>query len=75
MCSSFIFPTTAAWLASTSFSSIFKIGFATPMDEIVVASQQEYYNGGSVDSNGNSRLYKEVVDVVKENGKLVILVK
>ena len=52
-----------------------KVGFATPMDEIVVASQQEYYNGGPVDSNGNSRLYKEVVDIVRENGKLVILIK
>ena len=52
-----------------------KVGFATPMDEIVVASQQEYYNGSPVDINGNSRLYKEVVDIVRENGKLVILIK
>lgn len=52
-----------------------KVGFATPMDEIVVASQQEYYNGAPVDINGNSKLYKEVVDIVRENGKLVILIK
>ena len=52
-----------------------KVGFATPMDEIVVASQQEYYNGAPLDINGNSRLYKEVVDIVRENGKLVILTK
>ncbi len=48
---------------------------AKPTDEIVVASQQEYYNGTSVDENGNSKLFKEVVDVVKDNGKLVILTK
>lgn len=52
-----------------------KVGDAKSTDEIVVASQQEYYNGTSVDENGNSKLFKEVVDVVKDNGKLVILTK
>lgn len=52
-----------------------KVGFSTPIDEVVVASQQEYYNNAPVDSYGNSKLYKEVVDIVNENGKLVILTK
>lgn len=52
-----------------------KVANAKPTDEIVVASQQEYYNGTSVDENGNSKLFKEVIDVVKDNGKLVILTK
>ena len=46
-----------------------------PDDEIVVANQKEYFNGAPLDINGNSRLYKEVIDVVRENGKLVILIK
>ena len=46
-----------------------------PGDEIVVASQYQYYNGAPVDSNGNSQLYKEVVDIVKENNKLIILTR
>lgn len=52
-----------------------KVGFATPMDEIVVASQQEYYNGAPVDEHGNSKLFKETVDIINDNGKLVILTK
>ena len=43
-----------------------KVGFATPIDEIVVASQQEYYAG--------TPHYSEVRDIVKDNGKLVILI-
>jgi len=52
-----------------------KVGDAKSTDEIVVASQQEYYNGGPVDEHGNFKLFKDVVDVVNDNGKLVILVK
>lgn len=44
-------------------------------DEIVVASSQEYYNGAPLDINGNSTLYKEVIDIIRENGKLIILIK
>lgn len=52
-----------------------KVGDAKSTDEIVVASQQEYYNCAPVDKYGNSKLFKEVVDVINHNGKLVILVK
>jgi hypothetical protein len=52
-----------------------KVGDAKSTDEIVVASQQEYYNGAPVNEYGNSKLFKEVVDVLNDNGKLVILVK
>ena len=52
-----------------------KVSGAKFTDEIVVASQQEYYNGGPVDEHGNSKLFKEVIDVLNDNGKLVILVK
>ena len=45
-----------------------------PGDEIVVANQEEYYNGAPRDEHGNSLLYKEVKDIVKDNGKLVILI-
>ena len=45
-----------------------------PGDEIVVAKQEEYYNGAPRDAHGNSLLYKEVKDIVKNNGKLVILI-
>ena len=44
-----------------------------PGDEIVVAKQEQYYNGAPVDAYGNSMLYKKVVDIVKDNNKLVIL--
>ena len=43
-------------------------------DEIVVAKQEEYYNGAPHDEYGNSLLYKEVKDIVKDNSKLVILI-
>ena len=46
-----------------------------PGDEILVASQQEYYNGAPVDEHGNSKLFKETIDVINDNGKLVILIK
>ena len=52
-----------------------KIGDAKSTDEIVVANKEEYYNGAPHDEYGNSKLFKEVVDVVNDNGKLVILVK
>ena len=52
-----------------------KVCDAKSTDEIVVASQQEYYNRYPVDEHGNSKLYKEVVDIINENGKLVILIK
>lgn len=35
-------------------------------DEIVVCEQEEYFNG--------TPRYKEVCDIIKENGKLVILI-
>lgn len=38
-----------------------------PGDEIVVANQEEYFSG--------TPYYKEVCDIIKENGKLVILTK
>ena len=44
-----------------------------PGDEIVVAKEKEYYNGAPKDGNGNSLLYKKVTDVIKENGKVIIL--
>lgn len=37
-----------------------------PGDEIVVASQEEYYQG--------TPQYSKVRDIVKDNGKLVILI-
>ena len=37
-----------------------------PGDEIVVANQQEYYQG--------TPEYSDVRDIVKDNGKLVILI-
>lgn len=46
-----------------------------PGDEIVVTSQYQYYNGAPVDEDGNSQLYKEVVDVVRDNNKIVILTR
>ena len=54
-----------------------------PGDEIVVANQEEYYNDTFLedsdyppkDSKGNRLLYSEVLDIVKENGKLIFLVK
>ena len=51
-----------------------KVGDAKSTDEIVVASQQEYYNGAPCDKHGNSLLYKKVKEVINENGKLVILI-
>lgn len=38
----------------------------TPSDKVVTCSSQDYYN----ESNPE---FKEVVDMVKENGKLIIL--
>jgi len=38
-----------------------------PGDEIVVASQEEYFNG--------TPQYNEVCDIVKDNGKLIILTR
>ena len=38
-----------------------------PGDEIVVANQEEYYAG--------TPQYKEVCDIIKENGKLIILTR
>lgn len=47
-----------------------------PGDEIVVTSQYQYYNGAPIDEHGNSQLYKEVVDVVRDNNnKIVILTR
>ena len=45
-----------------------------PGNEIVVANQEEYYNGAPRDPYGNSLLYKEVKDIIEDNGKLVILI-
>lgn len=42
-------------------------------DELVVASQYQYYNGAPTDEHGNLQLYKKVVDVVRDNNKIVIL--
>ena len=47
---------------------------ASPADEILVANQEEYYNGAPHDEHGNSLLYKKVKDIVKDNTKLVILI-
>ena len=44
-----------------------------PGDEIVVANEKEYYNCAPIDGYGNSLLYKKVTDVIKENGKVIIL--
>ena len=46
-----------------------------PGDELVVASQYQYYNGAPVDEHGNLQLYKKVVDVVRDNNKIVILIE
>lgn len=46
-----------------------------PGDEILVASQQEYFNGAPVDKAGNSLLYKEVVDIISEKDKLIFLTR
>lgn len=40
-----------------------------PEDELVVCTSQEYYNSKT------EIKYDEVVDVVKENGKLIILTR
>ena len=39
----------------------------SPGDEIVVANREDYFNGNP--------LYKEVTDIIKDNGKLVILIR
>lgn len=44
-------------------------------DELVVASQQEYFNDAPVDEHGNIQLYKEVVDIVRDKDKIVILTR
>ena len=44
-----------------------------PGDELVVASQHQYYNGAPVDKYGNLQLYKKVADVVRDGNKIVIL--
>ena len=44
-----------------------------PGDEIVVASQEEYYNGAPVDEHGNLQLYEKVVDVIRDGNKIVVL--
>ena len=44
-----------------------------PGDELVVASQHEYYNGAPVDKHGNLQLYEKVVDIVRDGNKIVIL--
>lgn len=44
-----------------------------PGDELVVASQYQYYNGAPVDEHGNLQLYKKVVDVVRDGNKIVVL--
>ena len=44
-----------------------------PGDELVVASQQQYYNGAPVDEYGNLQLYKKVVDVVRDGNKIIVL--
>lgn len=46
-----------------------------PGDELVVASQHQYYNDAPVDEYGNLQLYKEVVDVIRDNNKIVILTR
>ena len=38
-----------------------------PGDEIVVCEQEEYFNGAPQ--------YKEVCDIVKDNGKLIFLIR
>ena len=43
-----------------------KVGDAKSTDEILVANQEEYYAG--------TPHYSEVRDIVKDNGKLVILI-
>ena len=45
---------------------------ARPGDEILVASQHEYYNGPDYPSKN---IYKEVVDIVKDNGKIILLTR
>lgn len=48
--------------------AIRKVLTAKPEDEIMVCSQQDYYN------NSNPQ-YNKVGEVVNENGKLIILTK
>ena len=50
------------------------IGDAKSNDEILVANQEEYYNGAACGKHGNSLLYKKVKEVINENGKLIILI-
>lgn len=45
------------------------INSCSPVDEIVSCEQEDYYN------NGGRIPTKEVVDIVKENGKLIILTR
>ena len=51
-----------------------KVGDAKSTDEILVAKQEEYYNGAPRDEHGNSILYKKVKEVINENSKLIILI-
>ena len=51
-----------------------KVGDAKSTDEILVAKQEEYYNGAPHDEHGNALLYKKVKEVINENGKLIILI-
>ena len=51
-----------------------KVGDAKSTDEILVANQEEYYNGAPHDEHGNSLLYKKVKEVINEKGKLIILI-
>lgn len=44
-------------------------------DELVVANQQEYFNDAPVDEYGNIQLYKEVVDIVRDKDKIIILTR
>lgn len=50
-----------------------------PGDEIVVANKEDYFRGYALtDDLSPTKMpiqYKEVCDIVKENGKLVILIK
>ena len=50
------------------------VGDAKSTDEILVANQEEYYNGAPRDEHGNSLLYKKVKEVINEKGKLIILI-
>ena len=44
---------------------------AKPGDEILTAKQEDYYNGNPLVKN----IYNEIVDIVRDNGKLIILTK